>query len=59
MYLDEILNAILNSDIHRRTFRKHFYTVPKEHLEKIFNYMIIESPHHAELIQVLKKEQND
>ncbi len=54
MYSDEILNSILNSEIHKEIFIANYRKASRKYLEQLFSYMVHESPHHAELLKELQ-----
>ena len=55
-YLSSLIFHIFNSSQHFSLFRKHMHLADRQALLKLFDIMEEESPHHAELIQELRKE---
>jgi hypothetical protein len=54
-----LLYVILNTDDCLLIFRQHMHLADKNSLLKLFDIMEHESPHHAALIQDLRKELNE
>jgi hypothetical protein len=55
-YLKSLLFHIMNSPLHLSTFEKHMHLADRDSLLKLFDLMEKESPHHAPLIQELRRE---
>ncbi|MEI8296308.1 MAG: Imm30 family immunity protein [Alphaproteobacteria bacterium] len=56
LWLDCLCNRIFNNKKCLVLFKKGLHVPPKESLLQLFNIMEVESPHHRELIDDLRKE---
>ena len=56
IWTDEIVNSILNGEEDKKYFCTHIHLAERESLLKLFDFMEKESPHHATLIEQLRKE---
>ena len=55
-WLDRLCNRIFNATAYLNIFRTHMHLADRDSLLKLFDLMEKESPHHASLIQELRRE---
>lgn len=55
-WADCLCNRIFNDEKYLKIFRENMHLAPKESLIKLFDLMEIESPHHKDLIYLLRQE---
>lgn len=56
VWLDEFVNSIFNQDNTLNFFKENMYHASKDNLLELFDIVEVESPHHYDLIQELRKE---
>jgi hypothetical protein len=55
-WADNFFNKIFNHPSYRQIFIKYMHLTSKKNLERLFDVMLINSPHHKDLIEELRKE---
>lgn len=55
-YLLDMIDIILNENKNAQKFKENMYHASKDNLLELFDIMEVESPHHYDLIQELRKE---